>query len=858
MLKATLRGSFSYFIEIISESQFYPHMQEAFWSNTPGDWFQKLHSSEKGLSQAQAEQILNAHKKVKTQPQFFKDVIAFLNQLKSPLVLMLIAAVILSAFLGQASDAIIISFIILSSSTLSFLQERRAGKVVEKLQSLIAHTCTVLRDDTEKEIPSSTVVPGDIILFRAGDIVPADCLLIESTDLQANEASLTGESFPVTKDIKPVDSNTPLAKRSNCLWSGSNIVSGTAKAIVIATGADTVLGSISKSAATITETQFEKGIRQFGYFLMRITIMLSVFILAVNLLFHRPLIDSLLFALALAVGMAPELLPAINTIAMSAGAKRMLDKKVIVKKLPSIQNFGEINLLCTDKTGTITEGAITVEGVYDYNNKPSDFAKNLAFINASLESGYANPIDDALKQLKLTIALPEKTEEIPYDFTRKRLGIAVKKDGGQMLICKGAYNNILSICSSVRIDDNNTQSIDAYKDVIEKQYTEYGNNGLRVIALCYKQLPSGNITVADEKDMIFAGFITLQDPVKKGIPETIQELNQLQVDLKIITGDNKNVAVHIAKAIGIQDPKVMSSNEMEAISENELAGKLKDIHIFAEVEPHEKERIITLLRKTYTVAYIGDGINDVGAINAADAGISVSNAVDIAKDAADFVLMENDLMVLCDGIKEGRKTFTNTLKYIFINTGATFGNMFSVSIASLILPFLPMLPKQILLTNFLTDFPYLAVASDNVDEEQVNNPGKWDLKLIRRYMVYFGIHSSLFDVATFIWLYFILHANESAFQTGWFLESILTELFILFIIRTRRSFIKSIPGKWLVILSILAFAITTALPFLPFAADLGLILLPMQMILAVATIIFFYIVTADLLKIWFFRKYAQK
>ncbi|MBS1774225.1 MAG: magnesium-translocating P-type ATPase [Bacteroidetes bacterium] len=834
-------------------------MQQTFWNNDINYWFEKLNSSDNGLTDDIAANILKQTvSNNKKQSGLIKDIKLFINQLKSPLVILLIVAVILSALLGQASDAIIISFIILSTSILSFLQERNACKVVEKLQSLIAHKCTVIRNGAEKEILSSQIVAGDILALKAGDIVPADCLLIEARDLQANEASLTGESFPILKSTGTLPAETPLAKRKNCLWEGSNIVSGTGKAIVIQTGSDTVFGAISRSAETVTETAFEKGIKQFGYFLMKVTIVLSVFILGVNLLFHRPVIDSLLFALALAVGMAPELLPAINTIAMSAGAKRMLAKKVIVKKLPSIQNFGEVNLLCTDKTGTITEGVITVEGIYDYTGNKSDFAEQMAYYNASMESGYANPIDDALKQLKSSDIPPcQKIDEIPYDFTRKRLSIAIHLNNRNTLISKGAVKNILDICTNVRTGQETTEPIANYIDAIQKQYTVYGINGLRVIGLCYKDINTDRVTVNDEKEMTFAGFITLQDPVKPGITDTINELAKLQVGLKIITGDNKNVATNIAKSIGIKEPVIISSDELESMEDDVLAQKAASTHIFAEVEPHQKEKIITLLRKTYTVAYIGDGINDVGAINAADTGISVNNAVDIAKEAADFVLIEKDLMVLCDGIKEGRKTFANTLKYIFINTGATFGNMFSVSVASLILPFLPMLPKQILLTNFLTDFPYLAVASDNVDDEQIARPGKWDMGLIRKYMVYFGIHSSLFDIITFLTLLYFIKAKEGVFQTGWFIESILTELFILFIIRTRKSFIKSAPGKYLFILSILALILTITLPYSPLSSKLGLVPLSLPVIASMIGIVVIYILTADVLKIWFFKKYTS-
>ncbi len=830
----------------------------SFWQFDAGYWYKQLNSSEKGFTQTEAQNILLHGGIVRHRDsQLKKDTLLFIGQFKSPLMLLLIGAVILSAFLGDTSDVFIILFIVLSTGIMSFLQERNAGRVVEKLQSMIALKSTVLRDGTPQEIISSCIVPGDIVLFKAGDMIPADCLVIEANELNVNEASLTGESYPVRKDAGKLDANTELAKRINCLWQGSNIVSGSGKGIVIATGDNTIFGSIAKSASTTVVTTFERGIRDFGFFLMKITLVLSIFILVVNLLNHKSVIDSALFALALAVGMAPELLPAITTIAMSAGAKRMLEKKVIVKKLPSIQNLGEVNLLCTDKTGTITEGAINVSGVVDITGKENDFAKKMAFWNATYETGYANPIDDALKKLTVDAAAPKKTGEIPYDFIRKRLSIAVDTGTEKLLISKGACDQILGICASVRLGDGTIEPLEQHRDGINKQFQQFGENGLRSIGISYKAITNPTITKEDETGMIFAGFVLLVDPIKPGIIDTIAQLKKLSVDFKIITGDNKNVARSIGLSMGITDPVIVTGQELLNMQKEALEVKAKTVHIFAEVEPQQKERIIQALRASFTVAYMGDGINDVPAINAADVGISVENAVDVAREAADFVLMEKDLAVLVDGIREGRKTFANTLKYIFINTGSTFGNMFSVAGASLLLPFLPMLPKQILLTNFITDFPYLTVASDNVDEEQLDRPGKWDFKFIRNYMVIFGIHSSLFDLITFLVLLYVLKVKESAFQTGWFVESILTELFILFIIRTHKNFFKSQPGKYLFLLSVLGLMLTISLPYMPFAGSLGLVPLSATNMGLMLAIVAAYIITADLLKVWFFKKYRS-
>lgn len=833
---------------------------DSFWQFDCNFWFKQLNSSASGLTQKFAEEILlQADVLQKGKSNFQKDILLFFGQFKSPLMLLLIGAVILSAFLGDTSDVVIIFFIVLSTGLLSFFQERNAGRVVEKLQSMIALKSLVVRNGTAQEITNSLIVMGDVVEFNAGDMVPADCLLIESNELFVNEASLTGESYPVAKEAGILDEKTELNKRSNCLWEGTNIVSGTAKALAINTGNKTIFGSIVQSASATIDTSFEKGIKDFGFFLMKITLVLSIFILTINLLNHKSVVESALFALALAVGMAPELLPAITTIAMSAGAKRMLAKKVIVKKLSAIQNLGEVNLLCTDKTGTITEGTINVQGIVDNMGKENEYVKTLAFWNADFQLGYANPIDQALKKIVINnTILPQKLGEIPYDFVRKRLSIAVDTGTEKLLICKGAFSQVTDICTQIRLADGSINNYPDYQDAIEKKYKQYGITGIRIIALCYKTITQNSIKKEDETDMIFAGFVLLQDPVKAGIVDTINELKKLQVGLKIITGDNENVAESIGISIGIESPVVITGKELFNVSQLALEQKVKSVHIFAEIEPQQKGRIIAALGKTFTVAYMGDGINDVSAISLADIGISVENAVDIAKEAADIVLLEKDLSVLVDGIREGRKTFSNTLKYIFISTGSTFGNMCSVAIASLILPFLPMLPKQILLTNFITDFPYLTVASDNVDEEQLDKPGKWDIKLIRRYMVVFGIHSSVFDIITFLMLLYVLQVKESAFQTGWFIESVLSELFILFIIRTHKNFFKSLPGKYLFILSIIGFIFTIASPYIPsFAREVGLVPLPFFQIGAMLVIVAVYIITADLLKVWFFKKYKN-
>jgi len=834
---------------------------QAFWQYEAQEVMASLQTSATGLSTVEATKRARANAdKKKVKNPFVQDLILFISQFKSPLTLLLVAAVILSAILGETSDVYIILFILLATGIMSFIQERHAGKAVEKLRSIIRTKVKVLRDGKETDVFTEDVAQGDILNFSAGDIIAADCLLFEEKDLHVNEATLTGETYPAEKAIGVVPATTGISKRTNVLFEGTSIVSGSGKAIAVLTGKDTIFGNISASLSKpAEETAFERGIRKFGFLLMQITIVLAVIILAVNIYFGRPLIDSLLFGLALAVGMAPELLPAIMTIAMSAGAKRMAQQKVIVKKLSSIQNLGEINLFCSDKTGTLTEGVLKVSSIVGIDGKESVTAKELVFLNASFETGFANPIDEALRALTgVSTNGYTKTDEIPYDFIRKCLSVSVKKDSEYKIIMKGALTNIVAKCDKVLQPDGTVTPIDNEKEKINTLYIEYSNQGFRTIGVCYKitekESPLGK---ADEQQMIFAGFVLLFDPPKEGVVQVIEELRKNGVILKIITGDNKLVATFIADKMGLKNCIIVTGEEIGKMSPEALVQNVQRANVFAEIEPQQKENIIKAFRKAgNTVAYMGDGINDVAAINAADVGISTNNAVDVAKEAADVVLLEKDLAVLNAGILEGRRTFLNTLKYIYTNTSATFGNMFSMAGASLVLPFLPMLPQQILMTNFLTDFPYMAVAADNVDEDELKVPQKWNLKQLKNFMIVFGLHSSVFDYLTFFMLYKLFKADADMFHTGWFIESICTELLILFVVRTHKSLLKSAPGKLMIGFSITALLITMALPFMPFAKELGFVVPPFQLIGIIVGILTLYVITADVIKVMFFKKAA--
>lgn len=823
--------------------------------------YDALQSSPDGLTAALAEERLKRKRKDSQAESIFRKRIKLLfRQFQSPLILLLVIAALLSFIVGESSDSFIILFILLSTALLGFWQEMNAGKAMERLRKLIETNHTVIRGGVQVKVISRDIVAGDLILLDAGDLIPADCRILKSNELHVNESALTGESFPVEKMEGEADELLPLGRKYNCLWKGTNVITGTASVIAVYTGKETIFGQMAGSLQQNPETAFEKGIRKFGYFLLRITIILSISILVINLYFKKPLFDSVLFSLALAVGMAPELLPAIMTFAMAGGAKRMSKKKVVVKKLSSIFNFGEVNILCTDKTGTITEGNAMVKGTVDGKGATSEKVRLFAYLNATCQNGFTNPVDQAIGELQVTATGYIKTDEIPYDFIRKRLSVAVKKDDHYFLITKGAFSNVFDVCTQIEYADGSVQLPgDEDRNVIRNLFISYCEQGYRVLGMAYKKLDGERIHREYEQGLIFLGFVLLEDPLKDSALSSIERLRSLYVNVKIITGDNRYAALYTARKLGLPEPVIITGGELKSISPEALVIKAIATDIFAEIEPQQKEYIIKALQKSgNTIAYVGDGINDVAAINTADIGISTSNAVDVAREAADFVLLEKDLAVLADGIAEGRRSFSNSMKYVLITTGATFGNMLSVAGASLILPFLPMLPKQILLTNFITDFPFLAIASDEVDKQQLVKPGKWNLSMIRRFMIVFGLHSSVFDFITFYVLYYHFRLSGSGFQTGWFLESAITELVILFIVRTRQPFFKSSPGRLLIITGIIAFLATVYLPFSPFAAALGLTKIHGQQVIAISLILLAYIFTADIIKILFFRQVEKR
>lgn len=830
-----------------------------FWSVQKDELFRQLQTSENGLT-ATAAQVKLAEQRAKQniRKTWVNDLLMLIAQFKSPLILLLVFAVILSIVLGEYSDSIIILTVLLTTGILGFVQERNAGKAVQKLRELVHSKAMVKRDGKEFEIPSDEVVAGDIVMLNAGDIIPADSLIIEANDLHVNESVLTGESFPAEK-FAGASTVKLVSEVDNSVFKGTSVINGKATVLAVNTAGNTELGQIATSLEhSTTITAFEKGIIRFGYLLMRLTVIFTGLILILNLAFHRPFIDSVLFSLALTVGLTPELLPAILTITLAAGAKRMAAKKVIIKKLSAIQNLGEIDVFCSDKTGTITEGIVELNKALDIDGKENHKLLLYAYLNASYETGFTNPIDESIRQLKnIDISAYAKADEVPYDFIRKRLSIVMQNANQHIMITKGAVANIVEVCTKVENSEGQTFDLEARKADIQKEFEQLSNEGFRVIAVSFKDVTGDPvINKDDETAMTFLGFLIFSDPLKKGIVESIQKLRDKGISLKIITGDNHLVAAYLAQQINLRSQEVLTGDELQYLTSDALQRKLDSVDVFAEILPAQKERIIRELQKAgHSVGYMGDGINDANALKAADVGISIDNAVDVAKEAADLVLLDRNLDVITEGVEEGRRTFMNTLKYILVTTSANFGNMFSMAIASLILPFLPLLPVQILLNNFLSDLPAIAIASDKVDDELVTKPRKWNMNYIWRFMIVFGLQSSIFDFATFGLLIYVYHASPQEFRTAWFMESLLTEILILLIIRTQRPFFKSKPSKYLLWAAVFTFAACIAIPYLPFAPLFELFPLPFPLFGYILLIVLLYIALAELSKKYLIRKF---
>jgi P-type Mg2+ transporter len=817
---------------------------------------EKLETSSTGLSSDQAITRLRKFGPNQLKKQKKSDAFSlFLSQFKSPIIIILLFAATLSLVLQDSTDAIIIFGIIFISSMLGFFQEHRATNAVKKLLAMIRITSSVIRDGTKKEIPSEEIIPGDIVLLSAGSKIPADCIVLESRDLFVNEAVLTGETFPVEKTPDWISDEVPISKKTNTLFMGTNVISGNSKAVVVKTGLQTEFGKVSdRLRFRPPETEFEHGIKKFGYFLTQITLILVIAIFAINVYLSRPVLDSFLFSVALAVGLTPQLLPAIISINLSHGARKMASYKVIVKRLSSIENFGSMNVLCSDKTGTLTEGLVRIKSSLDVKGNDSQNVFFYAYLNSIYETGFTNPIDEAIRTYKiLDVSNYKKLDEIPYDFSRKRLSILVSKNEEILMITKGALSNVLSICSHADTEEGNIE-IGKIRENILQKFMELSQQGFRVLGISYKSLGTTILRREDEINMTFLGFLVLYDPPKPGIIKVITELKNLGISLKIITGDNKLVAENVAKQVGLTNPRIVTGKELGQMTNEAVLQNVNNIDIFSEVEPNQKELIILALKKTgNVVGFIGDGINDATALYAADVGISVDTAVDVAKEASDIVLLEKNFNVLIQGVEEGRRTFANTLKYIFMATSANFGNMFSMAGASTFLSFLPLLPKQILLTNLVTDFPEMTISTDNVDKEMVASPHRFDLKFIRKFMIVFGLLSSVADFATF-GILLAFGSTVDQFRTGWFIESVSSASLIVLAIRSRKSLISAKPSKYLLLTTITSVCIVNVIPYTFVGKVFGFVPIPILVLIMIAIIVASYITSVEIVKRSFYKK----
>lgn len=835
---------------------------EKFWSYDVDEVLKTIETSKNGLSTEQAnERIEKLGQNLFEEKKSASKLMGFINQFKNPITMILIFAAILSIFLKDYSDGIIILIIIMISALLSYNHESKANDAVKKLLSTVSVTSAVLRDGKFQELDNSKLTIGDIISVKTGDMIPADCLLIEENSLSMDESSLTGETFPVEKNVEKLEGKTALSQRKNSLWMGTHVISGSGEAVIVNLAKDSEFGKITESLdETETDTDFERGIKDFGNLILQVTTILIGLIFLFNIILNKPFLESFMFALALSVGLTPQMLPAIISVNLSQGAKRMSAQGVIVKKLNSIENFGSMTVMCSDKTGTITKGQVKLESAMDNTGKKSETLVKLAAINSYFQEGYANPIDQAiLDENKNDFTKYEKLFEIPYSFENKLLSVIVNTNNDlsdeNIMITKGALTSVINVCSTYQDESGNSGNIEEIKSEIMDLFEKYSSQGYRILGLAYKNIDqTTDASKQKAENLIFRGLLLFIDPLKDDIKDVIEQMNSLGVSLKMITGDNHLIAKNIGSKVGLNPDKILLGEDLNSYSLSQLNKKIMDIDIFAEISPNQKEKIILAYKQAgEIVGYMGDGINDAPAIKQADVGISVDTAADTAKDAASIVLLENSLKVLVSGIKEGRRTFINTLKYIFVATSANFGNMFSMAGASLFLKFLPLLPKQILLTNLFTDFPSLQIASDSVDEDWLQSPVTWDMKFIKRFMIIFGITSSVFDYFTFVVLLLLFKANEQFFQTGWMLESVISAMVVMLIVRTKRPVIKSKPSNKLLLAIVLVAIALVAIIYSPINTYLGLIALPVQALLSMLAISLIYALTAEILKKQFYK-----
>lgn len=825
---------------------------------------ESLKTAHKGLDNAEVEARLkefghNEPAKKKKRTLLRQILSKFLN----PLVIVLIIIGAFSLFFGEKPAAVLVLLMILMSVFLSFVQEYRSGKEAEKLSEMVRTTATVIRNGRKKEVKIREIVPGDIVDLYAGDMIPADLRIISGKDLFINQASLTGESFPIEKFAQPIEPKSgSLSTLSNIAFMGSSVVSGTALGVVVKTGVSTQFGELSKKlAATTPPTSFDKGLHKFVWLMITFMVILVAVIFTINALFKGKIIEAFLFSLAVAVGLTPEMLPMIVAINLSKGAIAMSKKKVIVKKLSSIQNLGAMDVICTDKTGTLTMDKVVLEKHCDVVRSESEDVLKMAYINSFYQTGLKNLLDKAiLKHERLMIKAFKKVDEIPFDFSRRIMSVVVENDTQHRMISKGAPEEIFKRCTHYELDGEIFEMENLILSDLKEEYDKLSADGFRVLATAYKDIENKRegYSKDDENEMILKGYLAFLDPPKPTVKKTIKHLQKLGISFMVLTGDNELVTRKICNDVGLDAQALVTGDKIENLGERQLQELVKTTTVFARLSPLQKERVIKALRlNKHIVGYLGDGINDAPSLKAADVGISVNNAVDIAKESADIILLEKSLLVLEDGVLEGRKTFGNTIKYVKMGSSSNFGNMISMTGASLFLKFLPMLPIQILLNNFLYDISQVAIPTDEVDKEYLEAPKPWNIAAIRRFMLIFGPISSLFDFLTFGVLLFLFHSSEVGFHTGWFLESLCTQTLVIHVIRTSKvPFLESRPSVFLVLTSLLIIAIGFAILYSPVGHYFGFEKPSTALVAALAGIVLSYLAMTQAVKTWYVKKYG--
>ena len=751
-----------------------------------------------------------------------------IERLANPLIIILLFASGLSAWTGEVTSFVIIVVIILLSVVLDVAQQRRAENTIDALRRSVGLRTQVLRDGDRREIAVDQLAPGDVVELKAGDVVPGDSRLLTARDCFVNQALLTGEPFPVEKQAKDLvaPSGEP-SGAANFLFMGTSVISGVVRAVVCRTGRATELGGLAgELAARRPADAFQQGIRQFGFLMLRLTIFLVLFVMVTNVVFHRPWLESLLFALALAVGLTPELLPMVVTVTLANGARRLAQHRVIVKRLAAIHDLGAMDVLCTDKTGTLTEAKIRLMGHVDASGNDDEEVFRLAYLNSAFESGIKSPLDDAiLAHRELDVKAWHKIDEVPFDFERRRVSVLIDDGSTRLLVVKGAPEDLIQLSVEYQQADGRCRPLDDQeRSNLLQMFERFGEDGYRVLGVASREMSRSHsdAVVSDETKLTFAGFALFVDPPKCDAADAIRALGAIGVEVKILTGDNERVARHICHEIGVEVKGCLTGQELVQMSNESLHALLGSVNLFCRVTPQQKERILLALKHAgRVVGFLGDGINDASALHAADVGISVDSAADVAKEAADLVLLEHDLGVVRDGVIEGRRTVENATKYILMGSSSNFGNMFSMAGAALFLPFLPMLPTQVLLNNLLYDISEVGVPFDNVDAEALQKPAHWDIKFIERFMLVLGPVSSIFDFLTFFALLTLFGAGAAMFQTGWFIESLATQSLVIFVIRTRGAPWRSTPHPLLTGLTVGVVLIGLIIPLTPLGAAFG-------------------------------------